>query len=144
MRRLSLFALLVLGIACSRAQELVRGAIAGMVITAEGDPVGGAVVQAAGIDGGSGEAVTDDRGMFRIFGLRAGRYKLKVEAGPGTIEAGSEPAAWSYPVGAREAEVVVVEGGTTASGKDFVLPQLILKQGSKTGEGVSGKVEEWG
>src|SRR5215471_15164788 len=55
------------------------GAIVGHVYDADGVPVQG--ISVAVISGGQAErgATTDDRGQFRIGGLRAGKYRLKAQ-----------------------------------------------------------------
>jgi hypothetical protein len=54
------------------------GAIVGRVLTSEGEPVQGASVEVA-VGGGAGSpvAVTDERGQFRLGGLRPGKYRVK-------------------------------------------------------------------
>lgn len=117
-----------------RAQEPATGAIAGTVMTADGMPLERVQVSAAGRS-----AFTDDRGEYRIFGLSAGTYALRLTAGPEAMVVGG----WTYPVGAEKPEPVRVEVGTTAVGKDFVVPQVALREQGEAGETVTGRVEEW-
>jgi hypothetical protein len=61
--------------------KLVRtGAISGVVLDADGDPVLGATVQVLPVRKGapspSGSASTNDRGEYRVFHVRPGKYRI--------------------------------------------------------------------
>jgi len=60
------------------------GAIIGRVLDSEGEPVEGAQVVAEG----GNEALTDDKGRFRIGGLQPGRYRVRAKS---SVVSGSPP-----------------------------------------------------
>lgn len=62
-----------------------KGAIAGTVTIASGQPAAGARVMLNGGDGPGRTATTDNRGQFVFEGLRAGRYNVMVQK-PGYIQ----------------------------------------------------------
>ena len=68
--------------------KLVRtGAISGRVLDSDGDPMVGATVQVLAVtkkkDGGSpSNALTDDRGQYRLFNIPPGKYRIAVSYEP--------------------------------------------------------------
>lgn len=104
------------------------GVISGTVVDQAGDPLGGIVIQALrptdwdssrpGAEASSD--VTDDRGLFRIYGLAAGTYYLRALRTPvGRYEpTGYAPLALVYYPGTirpTQAQAVVVENGIEAA-----------------------------
>lgn len=76
--RVSLFFVLLLGLAARPAWAQPGGAVAGLVLGPTGDPVPGAAVEARPASGnGRRAATTDADGAFRITGLRAGTWNLR-------------------------------------------------------------------
>ncbi len=122
------------------------GVITGRIVDEDGEPVVGATVQverrqeepsrgAPWVFGLRGPATTDDRGIYRIYGLASGRYYVSArvrEAQAVRISSGTsllmpqEGAVTYYPgVSSREraVEVEVVEGAET-TGIDFkIVPE---------------------
>jgi hypothetical protein len=138
---------LLLGVALTgTAQELPspQGVITGHVLTVEGDPVEGAAIHALRAEGGeAGSAVSDDRGEFRIAGLKRGVYTLRAETGPNLMLVAGPQHSWSYPVRASQARRIAVTGSTVADGNDFVLPLAPQAAAASQGLSASGHVVEW-
>jgi protocatechuate 3,4-dioxygenase beta subunit len=85
-------------VAVGLAQDL--GAISGQVVdAATGDPIASAVVICHGDSGQAGRAQTNERGLYRIPNLAAGRYRLSAQA------RGYEPAHYPEPVVVRPGQV---------------------------------------
>lgn len=118
------------------ALRLVRGGvIEGRITDAYGDPIGDAAVSVRRADAGENVAaasdmhgVTDDLGIFRLWGLREGTYFVtaRVGAGPGARD-GAAPATF-YP-GApmiSGAKGVSVEPGREVTGVDFSITPIRL------------------
>lgn len=114
------------------AQELASGAISGRVAGANGEPLTGVEVTA---EGTGRLGVTDDRGVYRIFGLKPGAYYVTIEV---------DGVRWGYPSGQDRAVPVRVEAGATTGGIDlFALGGHSLPSSAAVGEPVSGRVEDW-
>jgi hypothetical protein len=81
-RRLSIFAILIFGVALVGADAQVQatnGSIQGEVVDAGGAVVPGAAVEANNIDTSTvRQAVTDGSGHFDFLSLQPGRYEVKV------------------------------------------------------------------
>lgn len=145
--------------------SLVKGGvITGKVINATGDPLTGVGVVAIRVGNVNGKADdqlvpqtfqgfgrnwrTDDRGIYRIYGLIPGSYIIQAGGrnggGPAPLSPFSEDAPTYYPSSAREAAVAVsVQAGTEAANIDVryrgekgrIISGKIL---AKTGEDASG------
>jgi hypothetical protein len=120
------------------------GAITGRVLDAAGEPAQGIEVSAELANGNSSEAATDDKGQFRIGGLRPGKYHVKAARRssmpfpPEIRSDGSQElrdAATYYPgsLSAKTAQRLEVKAGAEVSGVDIKLVQTPVVQ-------VSGKV----
>jgi protocatechuate 3,4-dioxygenase beta subunit len=120
--------------------EMVRGGvITGRVTDADGHPVIEERVSLVQIDQGSQRGPvysistsfqTDDRGIYRMFGVRPGHYKVAIGEGEGgfyrTIgRGGAAPPTTYYPdaTDAVKAKVVEIEEGTEANNIDISLGQ---------------------
>jgi hypothetical protein len=120
------------------------GAITGRVVNAAGEPVQDVNVWAEIGNDNSGDAITDDKGRFRIGGLRPGKYRVKATPQklpfPPEIRAdGStelQDAATYYPASldAKTAQRLEVKAGADVSGVDIKLVQVPIVL-------VSGKVD---
>ena len=132
---------------------LVRGGvITGRITDAEGRPVIGervSVVAGDAPDGGrpmtmfdGSRNVTDDRGIYRAYGLAPGNYKVSVgqAAAAGNVAimgmGGSQYAKTFYPGVAEEAKATIIEikEGTEVTNTDIVIRK------SGRGYSVSGRV----
>lgn len=121
------------------------GAINGRVLDAEGKPVEGATVAAEGSDSNSG-ATTDDKGQFRIGGLRPGRYRVKASPQnllfpPETRTDGTEDVHYSptyYPASLAETSAmrVQVQPAAEVSGIDIRLLRAPIFTASGSVSGV--------
>src|SRR5262249_39684598 len=120
---------------------LVRGgAITGRVTDPDGKPIIGGFVGVTQADetgrsfnpGGSGE--TDDRGVYRIYGLPAGRYRVSASA-PG--KSARKYAVTYHPdvTDQKQAVVIEVKEGSEASASD-----ITLNNKKKEGSYVAGRV----
>jgi carboxypeptidase family protein len=101
--------------------DLPAGVIAGRVVRAsDGSPLRGASVSAHRVDGGSpvsgGSTATDEDGKYRIEGLSAGRYSVRVDPAPPAPE--GQPLADELGTEIRE-PVVLAGAGPVAV--DFAL-----------------------
>ena len=74
---------------------------------------------------------TDDRGIYRIFGIRPGRYKVSVGEGNGAFYRGAGRGRPSYPTtfypdvtDVAKAAVVAIDEGTEATGIDISLSPI--------------------
>jgi hypothetical protein len=89
-----------------------QGVITGRVVDRDGDPLARATVEAiqAHYNGGirryvvAGTAVTDDRGEYRLFGLKAGSYYLG-----GVYHGAAGDAAAYYPSGLQASQAVAID-----------------------------------
>ncbi len=105
------------------------GVITGRLTDAWGDPVDRAAVYVTRLSGPgdrhrepAGQTTTDDRGLYRLFGLAPGRYRLAVL--PPEREDGEEPAAPIYYPGVLDparARPLEVAAGEEIGGADVVL-----------------------
>ncbi|HMV84615.1 MAG TPA: carboxypeptidase-like regulatory domain-containing protein [Blastocatellia bacterium] len=129
------------------------GVITGKVVNATGEPLTGISVNAIRVGGLNGEEEdqttsqggfrgfqrnwrTDDRGVYRIYGLIPGSYIVQAggNGGPNPLSPFSQDAPTYYPSSAREAAVpLAVRAGDEAAGID------IRYRGEK-GRAISGKV----
>jgi hypothetical protein len=125
------------------------GVITGAVTTALGEPVVAARIRAIRvreIDGrpartssGTQERSTDDKGIYRIYGLRSGVYIIAVTGrsiysfgGPPSLYEGNAPT--YYPSSTRDTAVeVIVRAGDEASGID-------IRYRGERGHSVSGSI----
>ncbi len=109
------------------------GVVTGMVRDAEGRPAAGARVAAYRVSWANGlrravraeSATSDDRGVYRIFDLEAGRYRIGAAAAPADLPEGdgeANPMAF-YPAGSslEEAAPVPVRWGQESGGIHLVL-----------------------
>jgi hypothetical protein len=140
----------------SASITLVKGGvITGKVINSTGEPLTGVSVNAIRVGNVNGDADeqasfqggpqgfgrawrTDDRGVYRIYGLPSGSYIVqaggRIGGGPSSLSPFSEDAPTYYPSSTREAAVpLAVRPGDEAAGID------IRYRGEK-GRSVSGKV----
>ena len=119
------------------------GSIVGRIVDAEGEPAQGVQVLAQGV-GQSGDAVTDDKGRYRIGGLAPGRYRVRTwkqwrNTPPEIRTDGSKEIRYAptyYPgtLSSKEATRVAVQPAGESSGIDVqMIGGRIVK--------VSGKVE---
>lgn len=107
------------------------GVITGRVTDATGDPVVSADVIARRTHDPEGRKVkpdsegnrTDDRGVYRIYGLQPGRYVVHISAGSGVYVGGNETGEETptyYPSSARDAAVeITVQAGEEVGGIDI-------------------------
>jgi Carboxypeptidase regulatory-like domain len=107
------------------------GVITGRVTDATGEPVVSADViarrthdlEGRKVTSGSEGNRTDDRGVYRIYGLQPGRYVVHVSAGSGVYVGGGETGDETptyYPSSARDAAVeITVQAGEEVSGIDI-------------------------
>jgi hypothetical protein len=79
-----------------------------------------------------GSAVTDDRGVYRVFGLTAGRYKIAIGQGADTPFIGGGPGRPTYErvfypdvTNPNEAKVVELGEGTEATNIDITVGQKL-------------------
>ena len=97
------------------------GVITGKAMDSTGQPLVGAVVNAVRVRDGEGRnaaasfsarGLTDDRGIYRIFGLQSGSYLVSTDGGGETSSSAREVATY-YPHGTRDTaqEVAVTTGG---------------------------------
>jgi hypothetical protein len=119
------------------------GAITGRVVDAAGDPAQGVNVSIDAANGSPAAATSDDKGQFRIGGLRPGKYRVR--ATPQTMPFPPEirsdgstelhNAATYYPdsLSAKTAQRLEVRAGAEVSGVDIRLVRTPIVQ-------VSGKV----
>jgi protocatechuate 3,4-dioxygenase beta subunit len=142
---------------------LVRGGvITGRVTNAEGKPVIGERVMVTNADQPNASGInssvvnpfefeTDDRGVYRIYGVPAGRYLVSVgqDRNAGMITVGPTPAQYArtfHPnaTDAAQAKVVEVSADTEATGVDIALadaPRSYEARGrivDETGNAVAG------
>jgi hypothetical protein len=119
------------------------GALTGRVVNAAGEPVEGVNVSVEIANGNSFSATSDDKGEFRIGGLRPGKYRVKVtpQSMPFPPEirtdgsAEQHDAATYYPdsLNAKGAQRLEVKAGAEVSGVDIQLVRTPMVE-------VSGKV----
>jgi len=119
------------------------GAVTGRVVNAAGEPAEGVNVSAESGNGNSSNATSDDKGEFRIGGLRPGKYRVR--AAPQTVQSPPEirtdgsveqhDAATYYPnsLDAKTAQRLEVKAGAEVSGVHIQLMRTPIVQ-------VSGKV----
>jgi hypothetical protein len=121
------------------------GAVAGRVVNAAGEPVQNVDVSAEMGNGNSSSATSDDKGEFRIGGLRPGKYRVKaapqwIQFPPeirtdGSVE--QHDAATFYPgsLDAKTAQRLEVKAGTEVSGVDIQLVRtpVVLVSGKIAG-----------
>jgi protocatechuate 3,4-dioxygenase beta subunit len=98
------------------------GVITGKVVDAEGNPVVEEPVSVFALPDNRNVYVpryfaTDDRGVYRIFGLRAGSYRVAAGAGDDSFQRGLRPYKQTYHPSVNDpsqaAVVEVIEGGET-------------------------------
>ena len=82
----------------------------------------------------SGTAFTDDRGVYRVFGLPAGKYKISIGQGPDNFFAGGNPGRPNYErvfypdvTDPDEAKVVEVGEGSEATNIDITVGQSLRR-----------------
>lgn len=135
--------------------ELVRGGvITGKITDAEGHPLIEELVNllpvGPGNQGGSSFPVsfrfqTDDRGIYRIFGIRPGRYKVSIGERNSDFYGGAGKGRPSFPItfypdttDSAKAAVVEIQEGTEATGIDITLGPSV-EGFSVTGQIVNGE-----
>jgi hypothetical protein len=86
----------------------------------------------------TGSSVTDDRGVYRVFGLPAGRYKISIGQGSGApfgvVSPGRpayEPVFFPDVTNSDEAKVVELESGTEATNIDITVGQILTRFAAK-------------
>ena len=87
----------------------------------------------------AGSARTDDRGVYRAFGLAPGRYVLLVQLPP---SAGDDPTAAYYPGtidAARAGEIEIAAGGEASKIDVVMRPELLLRLQGR----IVGATEDW-
>jgi protocatechuate 3,4-dioxygenase beta subunit len=104
------------------------GAITGHVLDADGSPVEGITVEAGR---GGMTAISDDRGMFRLGGLRPGKFRVKAEVQhlplppeirtDGTVEVQYATTYYPSALDARSASVIEVGPGAEVTSIDIRL-----------------------
>jgi hypothetical protein len=121
------------------------GAVAGRVVNAAGEPVQNVDVSAEMGNGNSSSTTSDDKGEFRIGGLRPGKYRVKaapqwIQFPPEIRTGGSveqHDAATYYPdsLDAKTAQRLEVKAGAEVSGVDIQLVRtpMVLVSGKVTG-----------
>jgi len=119
------------------------GAITGRVVDAAGEPVQGIAVSTDMTNLGVGSATSDDKGQFRIGGLRPGKYRVKAtpQSLPFPAEIRSDVGAqlrdattyYADSLSAKTAQRLEVRAGAEVSGVDIKLVQTPIVQ-------VSGKI----
>jgi hypothetical protein len=116
----------------STGEPLVEGAMSAIRIRDEDDrPVIGADRTVRD------QVLTDDRGIYRIYGLRPGGYLVLMAAGWWGASVYSEDIPTYYPSSNREtASVVVVHAGEEITGID-------IRHRGDAGRTVSGRVKWW-
>jgi hypothetical protein len=124
------------------------GAITGRVVDAAGDPAQGVNVSVDAANGSPAAATSDDKGQFRIGGLRPGKYRVR--ATPQTMPFPPEirsdgstelhNAATYYPdsLSAKTAQRLEVRAGAEVSGVDIRLVRTPIVQVSGKVTGVPG------
>lgn len=82
----------------------------------------------------SGAAFTDDRGVYRVFGLPAGKYKISIGQGPDNFYAGANQGRPSYErvfypdvTNPDEAKVVEVGEGSEVTNIDITVGESLRK-----------------
>lgn len=139
--------------------RLVRGGIVtGMVTDSQGQPLAALNVRAVRVrdlDGGTpsppfpttGEDRTDDRGVYRIYGLRPGLYVVYAGGYNNTPIpfGGSGEVATFYPSGTRDtAAEVPVRGGQEVGGLDIRLRDDPARRVTGTADWPAGTTAEFG
>jgi hypothetical protein len=121
------------------------GAITGHVFDGSGEPAQGVGVTAEGPGGNSANAATDDKGQFRLGGLRPGKYRVKAAPQtlpfPPEIRSDGAPqlhdAATYYPgsTTAKSAQRLEVKAGADVSAIDIRLARtpVVTVSGKVTG-----------
>jgi len=121
------------------------GAITGRVVNGAGEPAEGVNLSAETTSGNSSNATSDEKGEFRIGGLRPGKYRVKAtpQAMPfppeirtdGSVE--QHDAATYYPdaLDVKTAQRLEVKAGAEVSGVDIQLVRtpFVLVSGKVTG-----------
>lgn len=133
--------------------SLIRGGvITGRVVDSDGKPVIEEEVYLA-LDGPSygsppPNAVTDDRGVYRIFGLRPGKYKVaagKNDVGPSSTgpPRGAVYSRTYYPGGTdpAQATVIQVSDGSEATNVDITFGRTLTRH-TASGRVVNGQTGE--
>jgi protocatechuate 3,4-dioxygenase beta subunit len=140
---------------------MTRGSvITGRVTDGEGRPVIGEVVHLSRVDDDNQQVpsyyyfsndrfTTDDRGIYRIYGLPAGYYRVSVGTSKGendgrAISSGRRPFVRTYHPNAtesREAKIVELSAGTEATGINITVGSLseTFKADGRIVEGESGQ-----
>lgn len=125
------------------------GVVAGRVLTADGEPVAGAVVAVMMLDAEGrlsrlppgripkGVAMTGASGDYRLFGIPPGRYAVGVNRPLPALASVQEKQGWSCWAGPRFIEIPA-EGGTASA--DF----LLQRAGHATVKGRAGWIPERG
>jgi hypothetical protein len=113
-----------------KLQLTPTGAITGRVVNAAGEPVEGITVMVETL-GNTSVDTTDDKGEFRIGGLRPGRYRVRANPQPmpfppeirtdGTIEQHDTITYYPDTVDAKTAPRLEVKAGAEVSGVDIKL-----------------------
>jgi hypothetical protein len=122
------------------------GALSGRVLDADGEPVTGASVQILSVQArASWYATTDDRGAYRAYGIKPGKYRIAAsdshERSPTVkkmVPASEEPYATTYYPSAldkRRAAVVGVDAGADLEGFEI---HLLRTKGVRVRGRVSG------
>jgi hypothetical protein len=138
---------------------LPAAAISGRVVDGNGDPIAGVLVQASRLlwyDGRSqlvpGRVFrTDDRGAFRVFGLKPGRYYVFASDVAEMAETGGNPMGFVptfYPNTASPgpSAAVTVQAGDDLTGYDITLvsePTVVIRGRIPVGNGSVSGFLQW-
>lgn len=110
-----------------------NGVIEGTVFSEDGDPVSGAVIVALMVKHESNDvsavetaqASSDDQGAFRIFGLPAGSYVLKVDSSEEAAEDGEASSEIFFPRAPADVgkDTIDLANGASVGGLTLTLPR---------------------
>ncbi|HLK64397.1 MAG TPA: carboxypeptidase-like regulatory domain-containing protein [Bryobacteraceae bacterium] len=135
-----------------KVELIPNGAIIGHVLDSQGEPVEGAslTVEGGGMSGGYG-ITTDEKGQFRIGGLRAGKYRVRAKSPnlpiqpeirtDGTAEVHYASTYYPSSLTARGATSVTVTPGSEVSDIDVRLLRVPLVRVSGTVTGYPKSAE---
>lgn len=115
---------------------MMRGSvITGKVTDTDGRPVIEQVITAIELDqtsrfyGGRASFQTDDQGVYRIFGLRAGRYKVAAGqpgdriGGSGAVRTGYQGVFYPNAINMDQAKIIELAEGEQATNIDITMPR---------------------
>ncbi len=132
------------------------GAITGRVSNAAGEPMQRVDVSAemggGNVANNASNAMTDDKGEYRIGGLRPGKYRVKVTSqnlplppeirSDGSVELRDATTYYPNSMGAKSAQRVDVRAGTEVSGIDIKMMQTPVTRVSGTVTGIPPGIKD--